>query len=77
MLTMILLLSLVVWLGFKFIGLALKVTWGVLKIVAVICFAIGFPLIFVIGLLNLVSGVWIPILLLVLAFGLIRKAATA
>ena len=60
------------WLFFQSVGLAVRVTWGVTKIVASLLFAIAVPLlvlglIFTGGLLLLV-----PVALIALAFGLLK-----
>ena len=68
----ILLTVLFVWLFFKALGLAFRVTWGVTKIVASILFVIALPilvlcLIFAGGALLLV-----PVGLIAIAFGLLK-----
>lgn len=62
------------WLFFKFIGLFLRVTWGAAKLMALVLLGIALlvllaSLVFAGGLLLLV-----PLALLGLAFGLLKKA---
>ena len=61
-----------IWLFFRAAGLAVRVTWGVTKIVASLLFALAVPLlmlglIFTGGLLLLV-----PVALIAIAFGLLK-----
>jgi hypothetical protein len=60
------------WLFFKALGLALKLTWGIAKVLASALFALALPLLLVClffpgGLLILV-----PLGLVALAFGLLK-----
>lgn len=60
------------WLFFKAIGLALKMTWGLTKLIASVLFTIALPLLLIClffagGLLILV-----PLGLVALAFGLLK-----
>lgn len=61
------------WLFFKAIGLAFKVAWGGVKIIASVLFAIALPmlvvcLVFAGGILLL-----LPLALMGIAFGLLKK----
>jgi len=62
------------WLFFKALGLALKLTWGITKIVVSLLFTIALPLL--IGCLLFAGGlvILIPLGLLGLAFGLLKAA---
>jgi hypothetical protein len=60
------------WLFFKSIGLAVKVTWGITKLIASVMFTVALPLLLIClffagGLLILV-----PLGLVALAFGLLK-----
>ena len=60
------------WLFFKAIGLALKMTWGIVKLIASVLFTLALPLLlfclfFTGGMLILV-----PLGLAALAFGLLK-----
>jgi hypothetical protein len=60
------------WLFFKSIGLAVKVTWGITKLIASVLFTVALPLLLIClffagGLLILV-----PLGLVALAFGLLK-----
>lgn len=61
------------WLFFKAIGLAFKVAWGTTKIIASVLFAIAVPLLVV--CLLFVGGIalLIPVALIGIAFGLLKK----
>lgn len=63
-----------IWLSFKFIGLALKITWGVAKLFASLLFIVALPslvvcLLFAGGLLLI-----IPVLMLVGAIALLSSS---
>ncbi len=60
------------WLFFKAIGLAVKVTWGLTKLIASVLFAVALPLLFV--CLFFASGllILVPFGLVGLAFGLLK-----
>jgi len=61
------------WLCFKVIGLAFRVAWGTAKILASILFALAVPML-IAGLL-LASGIalLIPLALIGIAFGLLKR----
>lgn len=60
------------WLFFKAIGLALKMTWGVTKLIVSVLFTVALPLL--IGCLLFAGGlvILIPLGLMALAFGLLK-----
>ncbi len=60
------------WLVAKVIGLALKLTWGVAKIVAGILIGLAFPALFVI--IFFVGGIalMIPLVMLAIAGGILK-----
>ena len=62
------------WLFFKALGLALKLTWGVARILCTILFTIALPLL--IGCLLFAGGLLIllPLGLLGLALGVLKAA---
>ena len=62
------------WLSYKFIGLALKITWGVAKLIASLLFVVALPslvicIIFAGGLLLI-----IPVLMLIGAIALLSSS---
>ena len=61
-----------IWLFFKTIGLAFKVTWGLAKVIAVILFALAVPSL--IGCFLIAGGLalLIPIALVGTAFGILK-----
>lgn len=63
-----------VWLFFKALGLAFRVTWGLTKLVASLLFAVALPLL--VGCLLFAGGLLIllPLGLLGIAFGLLKSA---
>ncbi len=63
-----------VWLFFKALGLAFRVTWGLTKLVASLLFAVALPLLA--GCLLFAGGLLIllPLALLGIAFGLLKSA---
>lgn len=64
-----------IWLFFKVIKLAFRVTWGAAKIIASILLGIAFPLLVV--CLIFVGGVvlLVPIAMIGIAFGLLKRCA--
>ena len=74
MLELLLIVFAAMFLG-GFIRLAWAATWGIFKILGVLLSVVAFPIIFVgILVLGLGAYLFLPILLLVLAFGCIVKA---
>lgn len=70
----LLITALFLWLSYKFIGLALKITWGVAKLLASLLFIVALPslvvcLLFAGGLLLI-----IPVLMLVGAIALLSSS---
>ena len=63
------------WLFFKALGLAFRVAWGTTKIIASVLFALAVPMLFV--CLLFVGGValLLPLVLVGLAFGLLKAIA--
>lgn len=70
----LLIIALFCWLFFKALGLAFRMAWGAAKIAASILFAIAVPLLVV--CLFFASGVLLllPLVLVGLAFWLLKKA---
>jgi len=61
------------WLFFKALGLAFRVTWGVAKIIASLLFTIAIPLL---GVILFFAGgllVLIPLALIGAAFGILKS----
>lgn len=74
MLELLLIVFAAMFLG-GFIKLAWAATWGIFKILGVLLSVVAFPIIFIgILVLGLGAYLFLPILLLVLAFGCIVKA---
>lgn len=61
------------WLLFKAVGLAFKVAWGATKVIASVLFALAVPLL--VGCLLFAGGIalLLPLALLAVAFGLLKK----
>lgn len=64
-----------IWLSIKFIGLALKLTWGLTKLFAFVLFLISLPAL--IGVLLFAGGVLllVPIVLILIAIGVVGSCA--
>lgn len=60
------------WLMVKVIGLALKLTWGLAKIVASILMVLAFPLLIVCFLFWGGFALVLPVILLFSAFGILK-----
>lgn len=74
MLELLLIVFAAMFLG-GFIKLAWAATWGIFKILGVLLSVVAFPIIFIgILVLGLGAYLFLPIMLLVLAFGCIVKA---
>ena len=74
MLELLLIVFAAMFLG-GFIRLAWAATWGIFKILGVLLSVVAFPIIFIgILVLGLGAYLFLPIMLLVLAFGCIVKA---
>lgn len=69
----ILLTIVTLWLFFKALGLAFRLTWGAAKIIASLLFAVAIPLL---GVILFFAGgllVLIPLALIGLAFGILKS----
>lgn len=68
----LLVLALFIWLFAKAIGLAIRITWGLAKVLAVILFVLALPTL--IGCLLTAGGITllIPLVLVATAFGILR-----
>ena len=64
-----------IWLFFKALKLTFKITWGLTKILAIVLFVIALPAL--IGCLLFAGGaiLLLPLALIGLAFGLVKKCA--
>lgn len=60
------------WLFFKAIRLALKMTWGITKIIASLLFTVALPLLIICLLFAGGAVILIPLGLVALAFGLLK-----
>ena len=60
------------WLFFKAIGLALKMTWGIAKIIASVLFTVALPMLIICLLFAGGLVILIPLGLVALAFGLLK-----
>ncbi len=71
----LLVLILFAWLGFQFLRLAFRVTWGLAKVVAMILFLMALPLL--IGALLMAGGIvlMLPLVLVGAAFGILKAGA--
>lgn len=60
------------WLFFKAIGLTLRMTWGITKLIASLLFTVALPLL--LGCLFFAGGllILVPLGLVALAFGLLK-----
>lgn len=68
----ILVVAAFLWLMFKAIGLAFKLTWGIAKIVASILMVFALPLLIVCFIFWSGIALLIPIALLCVAFGILK-----
>lgn len=68
----LLVLVLFVWLFVKAIGLTVRVTWGVAKVVAVVLFALAVPTLFICLLVVGGMALLIPVALVAAAFGILK-----
>ena len=69
----ILLTIVTLWLFFKALGLAFRLTWGAAKIIASLLFAVALPLL---GVILFFAGgllVLVPLALIGLAFGILKS----
>ena len=63
-----------IWLFFKALGLALRVTWGITKLIASVLFAIALPLLVVCLIFAGGLAMLLPLALLGIAFSLLKSA---
>lgn len=61
-----------IWLFFKALKLALKITWGIAKIIAVILFVISIPTLIICLLSASGAVLLLPLTLIGTAFGLVK-----
>ena len=61
-----------IWLFFKALKLALKITWGIAKIIAVILFVISIPTLIICLLSSSGAVLLLPLTLIGTAFGLVK-----
>ncbi len=64
-----------IWIFGGFIKFAFRATWGLFKIIGFVLAIFAFPLLFVSVFLGIGAIAILPIVLIVLAFGCIAKAA--
>ena len=60
------------WLFVKTIGLTLRVTWGLAKVIAVILFAMAVPVLFICLLVIGGAAILVPVALVAAAFGILK-----
>ena len=70
----LLIIVLSLWLSWKFLGLAFRVTWGAAKIIAGLLFALALPLLVVCVLFAGGLVLLLPAALIALAVGIVRSA---
>ena len=61
-----------IWLFFKALGLALRVTWGITKLIASVLFAIALPLLVVCLIFAGGLALLVPVALVLAAFGILK-----
>ena len=62
------------WLFVKTIGLTLRVTWGLAKVIAVILFATSVPVLFICLLVIGGAAILVPIVLIAASFGILKAS---
>ena len=67
----LLVIILFIWLSIKFLGVALKITWGVAKLVASLLFIIALPALVVCVLFASVVILILPVALVAIAIGVL------
>ena len=72
MLISLLLVGFILWLFFKGVGLALRMTWGLAKLIGVVLMAVALPVAGVCVFMGLGVLLLLPVGLLLLALGLMR-----
>ena len=66
------LVGFILWLFFKGVGLALRMTWGLAKLIGVVLMAVALPVAGVCVFMGLGVLLLLPVGLLLLALGLMR-----
>ena len=74
MLISMILIGLIFWLFFKCVGFAIRMTWGLAKILGVVLMTVALPVAGVCVLLGLGTVLLVPAALLLLALGLLRAS---
>uniref|UniRef100_UPI004028D3B9 hypothetical protein n=1 Tax=Faecousia sp. TaxID=2952921 RepID=UPI004028D3B9 len=72
MLISLILVGFILWLFFKGVGLALRMTWGLAKLIGVVLMAVALPVAGVCVFMGLGVLLLLPVGLLLLALGLMR-----
>ena len=72
MLISLILVGFILWLFFKGVGLALRITWGLAKLIGVVLMAVALPVAGVCVFMGLGVLLLLPVCLLLLALGLMR-----
>lgn len=72
MLISLILVGFILWLFFKGVGLALRMTWGLAKLIGVVLMAVALPVAGVCVFMGLGVLLLLPVGLLLLALGLVR-----
>ena len=72
MLISLILVGFILWLFFKGVGLALRMTWGLAKLIGVVLMAVALPVAGACVFMGLGVLLLLPVGLLLLALGLMR-----
>ena len=72
MLISLILVGFILWLFFKGVGLALRMTWGLAKLIGVVLMTVALPVAGVCVFVGLAVLLLLPVGLLLLALGLMR-----
>lgn len=72
MLISLILVGFILWLFFKGVGLALRMTWGLARLIGVVLMAVALPVAGVCVFMGLGVLLLLPVGLLLLALGLMR-----
>lgn len=72
MLISLILVGFILWLSFKGVGLALRMTWGLAKLIGVVLMTVALPVAGVCVFMGLGVLLLLPVGLLLLALGLMR-----
>ena len=68
----LLVLILFVWLFVKAIGLTVRVSWGLAKVIAVVLFALAVPTLFICPLVVGGLAILVPVALIAVAIGILK-----